>query len=72
MKAAHLRDEINPFASVFCGPYAELAIEDYRFRSLLTELNVVATGAAQSRVFEPLRIALLRVRRTAAASESFI
>jgi hypothetical protein len=23
MNAAHLDDEINPFASVFCGPYAE-------------------------------------------------
>jgi hypothetical protein len=35
MNAAHLHDEINPFATAVCGPYAEFAVEDYRLWSLL-------------------------------------
>jgi hypothetical protein len=35
MNAAHRHDEINPFATAVCGPYAEFAVEDYRLWSLL-------------------------------------
>jgi len=46
MNTAHRLDEINPFASAVCGPYAELAVEDYRLRSLLAPGREVAAGAA--------------------------
>jgi hypothetical protein len=46
MNAVHIRDEINPFASALCGPYAELAVKDYRLRLLLARVDVAVAGAA--------------------------
>jgi hypothetical protein len=35
MKAAHSENEINPFASAFCAPYAWSSRKGHRLRSLL-------------------------------------
>jgi hypothetical protein len=35
MKAAHLQNEINPFASAFCAPYAWSSRKGHGLRSLL-------------------------------------
>jgi hypothetical protein len=40
MKAAHLENEINPFASVFCAPYAWSSRKGHGLRSLLLLLEM--------------------------------
>jgi hypothetical protein len=40
MKAAHLQNEINPFASAFCAPYAWSSRKGHGLRSLLLLLEM--------------------------------
>jgi len=40
MKAAHLENEINPFASAFCAPYAWFSRKGHELRSLLPLLEM--------------------------------
>lgn len=42
MKAAHLENEINPFASAFCAPYAWSSRKGHRLRPplLLLEMSI--------------------------------
>jgi hypothetical protein len=40
MKAAHLQNEINPFASAFCAPYAWSSLKGHGLRSLLLLLEM--------------------------------
>ena len=39
MKAAHLENEINPFANAFCAPYAWSSRKGHGLRSLLVLLD---------------------------------
>ena len=40
MKAAHLQNEINPFASAFCAPYPWSSRKGHGLRSLLLLLEM--------------------------------
>jgi hypothetical protein len=49
MKTAHLENEINPFASAFCAPYAWSSRKGHWLRSLLLLLEMsIGRGRPES------------------------